>query len=48
MRDHLHHLLTSLRLQGMSQVVDRELERAERDALPSQEVLYRLLLEETR
>jgi DNA replication protein DnaC len=48
MRDQLHQLLTSLRLQGMSQVLDRELERAERDALTPQEVLYRLLLEEAR
>lgn len=48
MRDQLHQLLTSLRFQGMAEVVDRELDRAERDALPPQEVLYRLLLEETR
>ena len=48
MRDQLHHLLATLRLQGMAQTLDRELERAEREALTPQEVLYHLLVEEAR
>lgn len=48
MRDQLHQLLTTLRFQGMPQTLDRELDRAEREALTPQEVLYHLLVEESR
>jgi DNA replication protein DnaC len=48
MRDQLHQLLTTLRFQGMAQTLDRELDRAEREALTPQEVLYHLLVEESR
>lgn len=44
----LHHLMTSLRLKGMAAVLERELVRAEREAIPVPEVLERLLLEESR
>jgi DNA replication protein DnaC len=48
MRDQLHQLLATLRFQGMAQTLDRELDRAEREALTPQEVLYHLLAEESR
>lgn len=48
MRDQLHQLLATLRFQGMAQTLDRELDRAEQEALTPQEVLYHLLLEEAR
>jgi DNA replication protein DnaC len=48
MRDQLHQLLATLRFQGMAQTLDRELDRAEREALTPQEVLYHLLVEESR
>ena len=48
MRDQLHQLLATLRFQGMAQTLDRELDRAEREALTPQEVLYHLLVEEAR
>jgi DNA replication protein DnaC len=48
MRDQLHQLLATLRFQGMAETLDRELDRAEREALTPQEVLYHLLAEESR
>jgi DNA replication protein DnaC len=48
MRDQLHQLLATLRFQGMAETLDRELDRAEREALTPQEVLYHLLVEESR
>jgi DNA replication protein DnaC len=46
MRDKLHELLTRLRLRGIERSLDAELERAEREAAPPVDVLYRLLCEE--
>jgi DNA replication protein DnaC len=46
MRDRLQSLLTQLHFHGMSAALDGELERAERDATPAAELLYRLLREE--
>jgi DNA replication protein DnaC len=46
MRDKLRTLLTQMRFQGMADVLDAELDRAEREAVPASEVLYRLLGEE--
>lgn len=46
MNDTLHHLLADLRLRGMAQVLDRELQRAEKEATPISEVLHRLLTQE--
>jgi len=46
MRDQLHELLGRLRLRGIERSLDAELERAEREASPPAEVLYRLLCEE--
>ena len=48
MTDDLHQLLEQLRFQGMAQVLDEELTRAERKAAPVREVLVRLLREEDR
>jgi DNA replication protein DnaC len=46
MRDQLQSLLTQLHFHGMAAALDGELERAEREATPAAEVLYRLLREE--
>jgi DNA replication protein DnaC len=46
MRDKLHTLLTQMRFRGMAAALDAELERAEREAIPAPELLYRLLCEE--
>jgi DNA replication protein DnaC len=48
MREKLRELLEQLRLAGMAAYLDRELERAEREAIPVAEALYRLALEEAR
>jgi DNA replication protein DnaC len=46
MRDELRALIEALKLRGMARVLDDELDRAEREAIPVAEVLYRLLAEE--
>lgn len=46
MRDRIKSLLADLRFQGMAAALDEELARAERDAVPSEELLYRLLSRE--
>jgi DNA replication protein DnaC len=46
MRDKLQDLLAQLRFHGMAAALDAEIERAERDATPASELLYRLLCEE--
>jgi len=48
MREKLRELLQQLHLQGMSEALEKELERAEKTAAPVAEVLYRLALEEQR
>ena len=46
MRDQLPKLLTQLRFHGMANALDAELQRAEREATPVPELLYRLLIAE--
>jgi DNA replication protein DnaC len=46
MRDKLQDLLVQLRFHGMAAALDAEIERAEREATPASELLYRLLCEE--
>src|SRR5256714_11459522 len=46
MRDKLQTLLAQLRFDGMAGALDTEIERAEREATPASELLYRLLTEE--
>jgi DNA replication protein DnaC len=46
MRDKLKDLLAQLRFHGMAAALDAEIERAEREATPASELLYRLLCEE--
>jgi DNA replication protein DnaC len=46
MNETLHHLLKQLRLNGMAQSLDQELQRAEKEGTPVSEVVYRLLLQE--
>lgn len=46
MNETLHHLLNQLRLNGIAQCLDQELQRAEKEGSPLSEVLYRLLLQE--
>jgi len=41
MRDQLKTLLTQLRFRGMAEALDAEIERAEREATPRCELLYR-------
>jgi DNA replication protein DnaC len=48
MHEKLRELLEQLRLAGMAAGLDRELQRAEREAIPVADVLYRLALEELR
>lgn len=45
-REALHALLHELNLPGMARVLDAELDRAERDAVPPAEVVQRLLTEQ--
>ena len=46
MRDKLQALLAQLRFRGMAEALDAEIERAEREATPAAELLYRLLCQE--
>jgi DNA replication protein DnaC len=46
MRDKLQDLLARLRFHGMAAALDAEIARAEREATPAPELLYRLLCEE--
>ena len=46
MHEKLRELLEQLRLAGMAACLEREFERAEHEAIPVAEVLYRLALEE--
>ena len=46
MRDKLRALIQQLRLHGMEDALDAEIERAEREAIAAPELLYRLLSEE--
>jgi DNA replication protein DnaC len=46
MRDKLQDLLAQLRFHGMAAALDAEIKRAEREATPASELLYRLLCEE--
>jgi DNA replication protein DnaC len=46
MRNKLQDLLAQLRFHGMAAALDGEIERAEREATPASELLYRLLCEE--
>ena len=48
MRKKLREILQELRLAGMLDCLDQELDRAEKEATPVTEVLYRLALEERR
>jgi DNA replication protein DnaC len=48
LRDNLHKLITKLKLKGMEQVLDSEIERAQSEGSPIPEVIYRLLAEEDR
>ena len=45
-RERLHALLHELNFKGMASVLDAELDRAERDAVPVAEVVQRLLAEQ--
>jgi len=47
MREKLYQLLGKLHLNGMANVLERELDLAEKNGTPIQEVLYRLLMEES-
>ena len=46
MNEKLHELLSKLRLKGMADAIDHEIQRAEREGAPASEVIGRLLLEE--
>jgi DNA replication protein DnaC len=46
MRDKLRALITQLRLHGVAEVLDAEIERAERGAIAAPELLWRLLSQE--
>lgn len=46
MRNELRAIIETLKLRGLAHVLDAELDRAEREATPVPEVLYRLLVEE--
>jgi DNA replication protein DnaC len=46
MRDKLQTLLAQLRFHGMAAALDREIERAEREAIPAPELVHRLLCAE--
>ncbi len=48
MREKLREILQELHLQGMIDCLDKELDRAEKEATPVAEVLYRLAREEQR
>ena len=46
MRDKLRALIAQLRLHGVAEVLDAEIERAEREAIAAPELLLRLLSQE--
>jgi DNA replication protein DnaC len=46
MNDKLHQLLADLRLKGVAQALDLELQRAEKEGAPVSEVIHRLLIQE--
>jgi DNA replication protein DnaC len=46
MRDQLHSVLNQLRFTGMAAALEAELDRAEREAIPAADLLYRLLCAE--
>jgi DNA replication protein DnaC len=46
MNDELHQLLANLRLKGMDQILDEELQRAEKEGASVSEVIRRLLIQE--
>ncbi|HUU80271.1 MAG TPA: IS21-like element helper ATPase IstB [Acidobacteriota bacterium] len=46
MREKIYQLLMELRLRGMTNVLDQELSRAEKNGTPISEVIYRILMEE--
>ena len=46
MRENILELLTKLRLKGMENVLDRELDRAEKEGSPVSEAIHRILMEE--
>ena len=46
MNEKLYQLLAQLRLKGIADALDQELQRAEKEAVPVGEVLHRLLIEE--
>ncbi len=46
MNDKLHQLLADLRLKGMNQALDQELQRAEKEGAPAADVIQRLLIQE--
>jgi len=46
MNDKLHQILAELRLRGISQILDQELQRAEKEDSPLSEVLQRLFTQE--
>lgn len=46
MRNKTHQMLENLRLRGMAEVLDEELDLAEKKATPTCEVIYRLLTKE--
>ena len=48
MREKLREILQELHLQGMCDSLDKELDRAEKEAIPVTDLLYRLALEERR
>jgi len=48
MRNKVEALLEALRLRGMGQALEHELNRAEQQGSPISETLYRLLMEESR
>ena len=48
MREKLRDILQELHLQGMSDALDKALDRAEKEAIPVTDLLYRLALEERR
>ncbi|MBL7178414.1 MAG: ATP-binding protein [Desulfobacteraceae bacterium] len=47
MREKILQLLTQLSLKGMANVLQRELDRAEKEGSPVSEVIYRILMEES-
>ena len=46
MHDKLRALIAQLRLHGVAEALDAEIERTEREATPASELLYRLLCQE--